>query len=170
MNENPADSISDKFKGAVEHVNSPANGAPIGGRVHEIASIEPYAAKHNVGEPERGVQHQPFLYGDDDRKAANAAEGKAMNKGVTAKDSGDAKTVATGAVIIEKPKKESPKKESLAQYDSSDCNGSCPSRIQDQSITSAVNATNIGGALHGLVNEVNVYSYNHNVDMPERHV
>ena len=103
MNENPADNVSEEFKGKTESVRGPSQGAPIGSSVHNIANaVDPYAAQKTVGEPDRGVQHQPFLFGDDERKAANAAAGAAVNKGVTAKDAGEAKTIATGPVIIKK--------------------------------------------------------------------
>ena len=45
--------------------------------------------------------------------------------------------------------------------------GSPPNK--DQTEHASVNPNGIGGALHGLVNAVDVYAYKHPAEMPERH-
>jgi hypothetical protein len=90
----------------IEAVRGPSAGAPIGAAVHDIATKggEPYANIHLAKEPERGVQHQPFLYNEEDRRNADLARAPSANAGVRAADSPTAKTVGTG-----------PLKEALAQ-------------------------------------------------------
>lgn len=145
----------------IEAVKGPAAGAPIGAGVHDIATKggEPYANIHFVPEPARGVQHQPFQYDEEARRAADIAMKPSQNPGVRAADSPTAKTVGTG-----------PLKEALAQEpkDPSKCNGSCPNKDQNQNEVPSVNPEGMGG-LHGLVNDVNVYAYKHPVGAPERH-
>ena len=145
----------------IEAVRGPSAGAPIGAAVHDIATKagEPYANIHTAAEPARGVQHQPFLFGDKDRAAADAARAPSQNPGVRAADAPAAKTVGTG-----------PLKEALAQEpkDPSKCNGSCPNKDQNQEEVPSVNPEGMGG-LHGITNDVNVYAYKHPVGAPERH-
>jgi len=80
----------------IESVKGPEAGAPIGSAVHRIAieGGEPYADMHLADEPKNGVQHQPVLFNDGAKPAAE----KSANQGFTAKASSDASTVATGAL------------------------------------------------------------------------
>lgn len=63
-----------------------------------IKGGEPYSRDHLVDQPENGVQHQPFLFREGERIKEDLARPKSLNPGVTAEQSANATTKATGAL------------------------------------------------------------------------
>jgi len=100
------DTIAEDFTGKIDSVRGPP-AAPIGFGVHDLASsVDPYAAKKIVGEPIRGIQHQPVILPADFYKGPVAEPEKLdpemeyrneiASKGVLAKDANFGKLVAAG--------------------------------------------------------------------------
>ena len=151
----------------VESVRGPSNGAPLGQSVHDISieGGEPYAAIHTEAEPARHLQHQPFMHDEEGRAAKDAAakaSNPTKNAGVTAANAPTAVTIPTGPL---KETDEDKKKSLVQRRGPIDCNGSCPTG--DQTVASAVKPEGMG-ALHGLVNDVNIYAYGNRAAEPER--
>merc|ERR1712166_1546294 len=66
-------------------IRAPENGGPVGVSVYNVSSKsgDPYARTHDEAEPETGVQRQPFLYNEEQRKADDKAMPKSTNPGIT---------------------------------------------------------------------------------------
>jgi len=66
-------------------IRAPENGGPVGVGVYNVSSQsgDPYARTHDEPQPENGVQHQPFLFRENQRVTDDAAIPASKNPGIT---------------------------------------------------------------------------------------
>jgi len=66
-------------------IRAPHNGGPVGVGVYNVSSQsgDPYARTHDEPQPDNGVQHQPFLFRENQRVTDDAAIPASKNPGIT---------------------------------------------------------------------------------------